>query len=207
MEPCGFVLPGRGSVSGALNSGSNCRDFRAHLPVRAEFDYADLLASRDLTAVVWHIAAGLPPGRALPTVVFPVEWKGYGREKDVHDYAYSVLVSTYFAPSERSAKQGVAAALGGLHCEAEVCRFLKRFWQEDSRHMDDQKTGGEKGARRFRLRRLWMTWQPKRMPDMLEFVRWMARRYAAHDPELGWPAEVYAPGLTPLQGPSVAGDS
>lgn len=164
-----------------------------------EYRCADLLVSQELTAVVWRVAAGLWPGKALPPVVFPVAWKGYSRENDTHDYAYSVFLTTYFEPSELAAREGIRRAVGDAACDAEHCRFLKRFWQERSRYMDDQKTGGAGKRKRFRLRHLWMTWQPHRMPDFLEFVRWSAWRYTAHDPEIGWPAEVYLPEVSPVQ--------
>ncbi|MBE7492188.1 MAG: hypothetical protein HS108_10585 [Planctomycetes bacterium] len=170
-----------------------------------EYRCADLLASPTMTAVVWRVAAGLLPGKALPPIVFPVSWKGYKRESDIHQYAYSVLLSTFFDASENTAREALHRVVGDTGCETELCRFLRRFWQESPQYLDDEKTGSAGKAVRFRLRRLWLTWQPERMADFLDFVRWSARRYAAHDPEIGWPAEVYRPQVTPVQPHTLAG--
>lgn len=172
-----------------------------------EYRCSELPGSRELTAVVWRVAAGLLPGDALPPVVFPVAWKGYRREAITHEYAYSVFVSSFFDESEAVARDEVMRAAGDTACESELCFFLRRFWQESSR-CRDEKTGVtdlDMGKVRFRLRRLWMTWQPQRLPDFLEFVRWSARRYISRDAELGWPATPYRPELSPLQRTSGAG--
>lgn len=179
------------AMGGGVDSTDVCRGFRAELPVRPDYAYDELLSSPALTAVVWRVAAGLLPGQALPPVVLTAAEKGYRREKNIHDYAYSVFVSTYFESSEHAARKGVRRIIPCTGFEAEVCRFLSRFWQERSSDVGDQKTGGTGGARRYRLRRLWMTWRPELTPDFLEFVSQTASRYAAHDPALGWPAEVY----------------
>ncbi len=164
---------------------------RDRLPLHKEYVCLDLRNSAATTAVVWRVAAGLLPGQSLPPVVLSVLEKGYRRERNVHEYAYSVLLSTFYEPSWEAAREGIRRVIAVDGIDAEICRFMRRFWQERSSEKEDQKTGGTGGARRYRLRRLWLTWNPNETADFMEFVRMIAAKFAAQDPSLGWPAVVY----------------